>query len=87
VGERRAHLGALDVEARVREVEVGRHRLEQTAVLVVLERERVRLVLPRQPGVVQQLGELALRRVREPRRLFPPEMPELHGFLLPPPTG
>jgi hypothetical protein len=56
VSERRAHLGALDVEARVREVEVRRHGLEQTAVLVVLERECVRLVLPRQPGVVQELG-------------------------------
>jgi hypothetical protein len=87
VGERGVHLGALDVQPRLREVEVRRHRLDQPAVLVVGEREGARLVLPRQAGGIEQLGELPLRVVREPRWVFPPEMPELHGYLLPRPTG
>jgi hypothetical protein len=82
VRQRRFHLGALDVEPCFRQVEVGRDRLQQPAVLVPCERERVRLVLPGQAGRVQQLGELALGLVREARRLFSPEIAELHGKIV-----
>jgi hypothetical protein len=74
-----AHLRALDVEVRLRQVEVRRHGLEQTAVLVVGKRERVRLVFPRQARAVEELGELALGGIDEARRVFSPEMAELHG--------
>jgi hypothetical protein len=75
VREAGLHLRALDVEPRFREVEVRCHRLQQPAVLVARERERVRLVLPGQPGRVEQL---ALGIVREARLRFSPEIPELH---------
>ena len=75
-----AHLGALDVEIGLRQVEVGRHGLERLAVLAVGERERVRLVLPRQAGLVEELGELALGLVNEAGRLLSPKVAKLHAF-------
>jgi len=50
--------GALHVHARLREVEVGREGLDDLALLVVLERERVRLVEPRNAARVEELREL-----------------------------
>ena len=55
----------LDVEVVRREIEVGRERLRGPAVAIPLERERARLVLPRDGVEVEQLRELPLRVVRE----------------------
>src|SRR5262245_63542303 len=44
--ERLLHHRDLDVEILLREVEVGRERLDDAALLVALEHERARLVLP-----------------------------------------
>src|SRR5262249_115127 len=63
------HRRALDVGVGVREVEVGRERLPQAPVVVVLELERVRLVLPGDAVRVEELGHLLLGRMGETRRL------------------
>jgi hypothetical protein len=55
----------LDVEVVGREVEVGRESLRRVAVAVVFERERARLVVPRNRVEVEQLRELSLGVVRE----------------------
>jgi anti-anti-sigma factor len=59
------HHGALDVEVEVRKIEVGRERLANGPVFVLLEHERVRLVEPRDPVLVEDARELLLDGVRE----------------------
>src|SRR5690242_5560442 len=67
--ERLFHDGQLDVEVLVREVEVGRERLEHAALRILLEDEGPRLVLPRDAVVVEDLRALELRLTREARWL------------------
>jgi hypothetical protein len=55
----------LDVEVVRGQVEVGCERLDRIALPVGLEREGARLVLPRDPVEVEELGELPLGVVRE----------------------
>jgi hypothetical protein len=57
--------GDLDVEVVVGQVEVRAETLDRLVVLVPLEGELSRLVLPGDPVEVEQFGELALRVVRE----------------------
>ncbi|MHB8463939.1 MAG: hypothetical protein ACYDH6_17685 [Acidimicrobiales bacterium] len=56
----------LDIEVVGRQVEVGAERLRRVALTVPFENERLGLVLPGDAVEVEQLGELALRVVREP---------------------
>ena len=57
--------GDLDIEVIRGEVEVRGERLRGFAVTIPLERERARLVLPRDRIEVEELRELSLRVVRE----------------------
>src|SRR5204862_418096 len=77
------HLGALDVGAGIGKVEVGRDRLADGAVGARLERERMRLVLPRDPALVEELGELLLRGMREIRRFLSSIVAKLHAGVVP----
>ena len=61
------HDGDLDEEVLLGEVEVGRERADHAAVRVALENEGVRLVVPRDAVVVEDLCALNLDTVREPR--------------------
>src|SRR6266550_6169680 len=65
--ERLLHHRHLNVEVLLREIEVGREGLRDTAVLALRQRERPRLVLPRNAVKVQQAGAFALCVVREAR--------------------
>ena len=67
--ERLLHDRDLDEEVLLREVEVGREGTDDASVLVPLEDEGVRLVVPRNAVVVEDLGALDLDPVGEPWRL------------------
>ena len=64
--ERLAHDGAFDVHVELGEEEVGGERLVHGAVACTLEHERVWLVLPLDPVLVEDARELPLDRVGEP---------------------
>ena len=64
-GQLLSHGGALDVDVRLGEEEVGGERLCHVPLLVALEDEGVRLVLPGDAELVEHRGELALHGVRE----------------------
>ena len=51
---------SLDVRADRRQIEVRRHRFDDTSVVVRLEQERVRLVLPRDAVLVEEPRVLRL---------------------------
>jgi hypothetical protein len=57
--------GDLDVEVVRGQIEVGGERLRGSALAITFERERARLVLPRNRVEIEQLRELTLRVVRE----------------------
>src|SRR6266550_8715835 len=78
--ERLLHHRHLNVEVLLREIEVGREGLRDTAVLALRQRERPRLVLPGNAVKVQQTGAFALCVVREARSLH------ASGWLGPHPT-
>ena len=63
--KRRPHDRALDVHAELRKEEVRRERLQDRSVVRSLEDERVRLVLPPDPVLVEDSRQLALDRMRE----------------------
>src|SRR5215831_15506471 len=68
--ERLLHDRDLEIEVLVGEVEIGRERLDDLALLIALEHERVRLVHPRHAVVIEDLGVLEFRLVDEAWRLF-----------------
>jgi Icc protein len=72
-GERLLHHRQFEVEILLGEVEVGRERLDDAALVVALEDERARLVLPRHAVVVEDLRALPLVLARE-RRLVGAEI-------------
>src|SRR5689334_15777683 len=59
--ERLLHHGHLDIEVLLREVEVRRERVRDAPVGRFFERERMRLVLPRDAVEVEQACAFALR--------------------------
>ena len=63
--ERLLHRRQLEVEILVGQVEVGREGLDHAALVVLLEHERVRLVLPRHAVVVEHLRTLTFHIVGE----------------------
>ena len=69
--ERLLHDGDLDEEVLLGKVEVGRERAHDATVLVALEDERLRLVVPGDAVVVEDLRALHLDTVGEPRGLAP----------------
>ena len=65
--ERLLHHRHLDEEVLLGEVEVGRECADDATLVVPLEDEGLRLVVPRNPVVVEDLGALDLDAIREPR--------------------
>jgi hypothetical protein len=67
--ERLFHHRHLDEEILLREIEVGRERAYDAALLVSVQDEGVRLVIPGDAVVVEDLRALELDAIREARRL------------------
>ena len=63
--ERLLHHGHLDEEILLREVEVRRERAGNASLLVPLEDERMRLVVPADAVIVEDLGALKLHPIRK----------------------
>src|SRR5471032_273809 len=80
--ERLLHHGHLQVQVLVPEVEVGRERLGDAALIVAGEHEGRRLVFPRDSVPVQDLCVLELRRVGKAWRLRAAECLENRRFRL-----
>ena len=74
------HRRHLEVQVLLRQVEVGLEGLDDTAVRVLLEHERSRLVLPRDAVVIEDPGALDLDVVDEPRRLVAAKCLEIGCF-------
>src|SRR5215471_10989724 len=66
--ERLLHDGDLDEQVLLGKVEVRRERAHDAPLLVSLEHERLRLVVPADPVVIEDLGALELAAIGEPRR-------------------
>ncbi len=75
------HHRHLEICVLLREIEVRREGLEHAAVLVLLEDEGVRLVLPGDSVEVENPGAFDLRVVGEMRRIRPRMCLEIRRFL------
>jgi len=62
------HHGHLDEEILLRKVEVGRERAHNSTLVVAVEDERVRLVIPGDSVVIEDLRALELAAIGEPGR-------------------